>query len=141
ILVLGGLVPEALAAAVDADLELTLADRALLAPLRRAALQLGKPAVVHLKLDTGLTRYGAPADEVEALAAAAEGDPAFRIQGLFTHFATADEPEDGYFQEQLERFQRTIRRLERCGHVIPHYHAANTAATLRTRAAHFDLVR
>ncbi len=140
ILVLTGVPTEELAEAVEAELALSLADRAPLPALRVAAYRAGKRAVVHLALDTGLTRYGGDPNEIEALAEAIASDPAIRLDGLYTHFASADET-DGFLEEQLARFHRVRLRLERLGHVIPHYHAANTAATLRIPAAHLDLVR
>lgn len=96
-----------------------------------------RPVRVHVKLDTGMGRLGTrdPA-EADAVATAA-GD---RLVALWTHFATADERGDAFFGEQLERFRTwalpwKARRPELL------LHAANSAATLRDPACHFDLVR
>jgi alanine racemase len=95
---------------------------------------------VHVKLDTGMGRLGTrdPAEATRvAEAAQARG---CEVAGLMTHLATADELGDTFFDEQLERFRAWAEPL------APRFpdallHAANSAATLRDRGAHFDLVR
>jgi alanine racemase len=96
---------------------------------------------VHVKLDTGMGRLGTrdahAATRVAEAAAAADG---VVLAGAMTHFATADERGDTFFGEQLERFAAWAAPLQRAHPEIV-LHAANSAATLRDRAAHFDLVR
>ena len=91
-------------------------------------------ARVHVKLDTGMGRLGTK--DVE-LAGSLLGP---RVAGVMTHFATADEPGDHLFPEQLERFTEFVQaaRREAPEAVV---HAANSAATFRDPAAHFDMVR
>jgi alanine racemase len=88
---------------------------------------------LHVKLDTGMGRLGAK-DWNEAVRLA-RGD---RVVGLMTHFATADEPGDDYFPAQLARFREFVDAVGRDDLLV---HAANSAATYRDPAAHFDLVR
>jgi alanine racemase len=83
------------------------------------------------------TRDVGEASMVAHLAAGTEG---VELAGAMTHFATADDPGDSFFDEQLQRFSAWARELK------AHYpqlivHAANSAATLRSRASHFDMVR
>jgi alanine racemase len=96
---------------------------------------------VHVKLDTGMGRLGTPdpahASALADAVAAAEG---LELAGAMTHFATADEPDEGYFRQQLERFAAWVTAL-RARHPAVMAHAANSAAILRERMAHFDLVR
>jgi alanine racemase len=88
---------------------------------------------LHVKLDTGMGRLGTrDLDEAVRLA---RSD---RVVGLMTHFATADEPGDEYFPAQLERFLEFVDAVGRDDLLV---HAANSAATYRDPAAHFDLVR
>ena len=89
---------------------------------------------MHVKLDTGMGRLGTK--DVE-LAGSLLGP---RVAGVMTHFATADEPGDDLFPEQLERFTEFVEvaRREAPEAVV---HAANSAATFRDPAAHFDMVR
>ena len=102
------------------------------------------PAVrVHVKLDTGMGRLGTRDPRArrcrvaERVAAAA---PALELAGAMTHFASADEDPE-FTARQLARFAPV--RAERCGSGWPGIvvHAANSAATLREPASHFDLVR
>ncbi len=96
---------------------------------------------VHVKLDTGMGRLGTRDPALAtAVADAAAQTPGVELAGLMTHFATADDPGDTFFGEQRDRFAAWARPLaERHPGVL--LHAANSAATLRDPASHFDLVR
>ncbi len=97
---------------------------------------------VHVKLDSGMGRLGTrdPAEASRAAAAARDTD-GVALAGLMTHFATADEHDDGgFFEEQLRTFANWARELKR-EHPGLLLHAANSAATLRSAEAHFDMVR
>ena len=114
--------------------------RALLAARARA---MGRPARVHVKHDSGMGRLGTfDGDEVLALARACDADPYLEMAGVWTHFATADEPDDdeGYFFEQLDRFEPVAAavRAEFPGVTV---HAANSAAVFRSARSHFDMAR
>jgi alanine racemase len=96
-------------------------------------------ARVHVKLDSGMGRLGTKdPDEVHALCdrAAEKG----RLAGVWTHFATADEVGDHHFPDQLARFD-AVAEAVKARHPGTLAHAANSAATLRDPACHFDLVR
>jgi alanine racemase len=97
---------------------------------------------VHLKLDTGMGRLGTrDVEEALRVAEAAECAPEVELAGLMTHFATADDLEDGgFFRGQLEAFESFagVLRSRHPGLIV---HAANSAAALRDRGAHFDMVR
>ncbi len=95
---------------------------------------------VHVKLDTGMGRLGAR-DPGEATAVTRSVQEAgAEVAGLMSHLATADEPGDTFFEEQLERFLAWAGPLRSRfpGALV---HIANSAATLRDPAAHLDLVR
>jgi alanine racemase len=112
--------------------------RRLVAERARA---LGRPARVHVKHDTGMGRLGSPDPvEVTALARACEEDPDLELAGVWTHFATADEADGAYFEQQLARFEDLAAAL-RGEFPRATFHAANSAAALRDRRAHFDMVR
>jgi alanine racemase len=96
---------------------------------------------LHVKHDSGMGRLGERDPEgVVALVEAVAGDDRLELGGLWTHFATADEPDPGYFEQQLERFTELVERV-RPEHPDLIVHAANSAATLREPGAHFDMVR
>ena len=74
------------------------------AALLSAAGSPQRPATVHFKVDTGLTRLGAPLEEATERLAAVRALPNIQVEGLFTHYATADSPDDSFAREQLARF-------------------------------------
>jgi alanine racemase len=139
IVVLGALAPEELAVALDAGADVVAWSEAFAAAV--AARAGGRPVGVHVKLDTGMGRLGtrdpAVATGVADRVAAAEG---LELAGALTHFATADERGDRFLGEQLERFRAWAGPL-RARHPGVRLHAANSAATLRDAATHFDVVR
>ncbi|HEV2820901.1 MAG TPA: alanine racemase [Solirubrobacteraceae bacterium] len=96
---------------------------------------------VHVKLDTGMGRLGTrDPEEATRVADAAAGAPGVELAGAMTHFATADERGDVFFGEQLQAFRAWALPLrERHPDLI--LHAANSAAILRDRDAHLDMVR
>jgi alanine racemase len=103
--------------------------------------ELGVKPRLHVKYDTGMGRLGErDPDAVLALADSVAGDDRLELAGIWTHFATADEPASAYFDQQLERFAAVVERV-RVDHPGALVHAANSAATLRDPESHFDLVR
>ena len=144
VLVMGALSDEELPVALRARADVVAWDERFAARAAELAAAREGPAVaVHVKLDTGMGRLGTrdPAQArrvADAVARAGE----LRLAGAMTHFATADEPgaDDGFFEAQLERFA-TFAETLRSEHPGLLVHAANSAATLRSAAAHFDLVR
>ncbi len=112
--------------------------RALLSARARAQ---GRPARVHVKYDSGMGRLGSPdPEEVLALARACDGDPRLELAGVWTHFATADEPDSDFFGEQLSRFE-TVASAVKAEFPSVLAHAANSAAVLRDPRSHFDMAR
>jgi alanine racemase len=141
LLTMGALTPE--------EVDVALAARSDVAVWRPESLALaadraragGRPARVHVKHDSGMGRLGnRDAAEVLALAAAAAEDPDLELAGVWTHFATADEPDSGFLATQLEAFAPVAAAVrERHPGVL--LHAANSAATLAEPDSHYDMVR
>ncbi len=101
----------------------------------------GRPARVHVKHDSGMGRLGNPDPrEVLDLARACAADPNLELVGLWTHFATADEPDSGYFEEQLGRFEAVVAAV-RAEFPDITVHAANSAAVFLDGRSHFDMAR
>jgi alanine racemase len=95
----------------------------------------------HLKIDTGMNRLGFRHDNLgRTLPAIAESEY-LAIDAVYTHFATADEPEHPAFGEQRKRFEQVIAQLTTLGIVPRYYHAANSAALLRDERVWYDFVR
>jgi alanine racemase len=140
ILVMGALTDPELDVALGAGAEIAVWREGFLDAVAERGRRLGRRPRLHVKYDTGMGRLGLPGPaEVERLLARAEKEPRVELSALWTHFATADEREDEFFDQQLERFAE-LGRLAKERHGVA-LHAANSAATLREPAAHFDLVR
>jgi alanine racemase len=129
---------------VEADVDLSAGSLDLLDELVQAAGRAGRTARVHLKIDTGLARGGATADEWPALveaAAKAQADGHIEVVGVWSHLVYADVPGHETTDRQLAAFAEALAVAERSG-VTPRYrHLANSAATLTRPDAHYDLVR
>ncbi|GAB6171353.1 alanine racemase [Paradesulfitobacterium aromaticivorans] len=108
--------------------------------LSKAGVEQGKTARLHVKVDTGMGRIGVRPDEWKEILKIAEL-PNVMVEGVYTHFATADHADLTFARKQLEFFQQVIDKLERKGLQIPFKHAANSAAILHFPEAHFNLVR
>ena len=133
-----------LAAAVGADIDVTVSSVAALGEVQAAATALGVSARVHLKVDTGLSRNGAFGPDwtdLVAAAAQAEADESVDVVGVWSHFVYADEPQHPTVRAQHERFEEALRDVERAGLRPQLRHLANSAATLTNPAVHYDLVR
>lgn len=99
------------------------------------------PLPVHLKVDTGMHRVGAAPADIAALVDAVVARPELRLEGLWTHLAVADELDNPYTRQQLDRFEQVRARLRARGIEPPVVHAANSAGTIDHPEARYDLVR
>lgn len=111
--------------------------------LALAAKRLGKTAKVHIKLDTGMNRIGFPADDENTPRDIYEiyNTDGIEVEGIFTHFAKADENDDAYTLMQYKKFTDCVRKLERLGVEIPIKHVCNSAAIIKFKNMHLDMVR
>ena len=110
--------------------------------LSKAALEAGKTLKIHIKIDTGMTRIGyrdVKKDVPEILEISKL--PGLEIEGIFTHFARADEADKTPALVQYEKFQEFIRALEQEGLHIPMKHCSNSAGIIRMQEANLDAVR
>ena len=110
--------------------------------LSDAASALGKKAVIHIKIDTGMGRIGyrvneESADEIVKISKL----PNIDVNGMFTHFSTADEADKSYTLEQYNKFVKMNDMLEERGLHIPVKHAANSAAIMDFDNMMFNMVR
>ncbi|MGC4192476.1 MAG: alanine racemase [Thermomicrobiales bacterium] len=107
-----------------------------------AKLMLAKePVSIHLKIDTGMNRFGASPDLAVATAKAILSHPELRLDGIMTHMAAADDPDPHFEQDQVAIFERVLADLADAGVEIPTQHVANTATTLRFPHDHRSRVR
>ncbi len=141
ILVMGALTHEEARLALEAGADVVAWATEFAGSLARLSPPEARPPRVHVKLDTGMGRLGTKElDEARAVAAAVARDDRLELAGVMTHFATADQPGDQHFPAQLRRFEAFSSELKAEQPDLL-AHAANSAATLRDQAAHFDLVR
>lgn len=106
-----------------------------------AAATIGEPARVHLKVDSGMSRLGIQAEDALELARAVSTASGIIFEGLFTHFAKADEVDPAPTDAQERRFEELLQALDAAGLRPPLVHAANSAAGLTRPGAGFNLVR
>jgi alanine racemase len=111
--------------------------------LARAVAAAGSrhPVPVHVKVDTGMHRVGASPSDAIAIAIDVAGHPDLELQGLWTHFAVADEPASSFTAQQLARFVDVVDSLAGEGVRPPLLHAANSAGALFRPEARLDMVR
>ena len=131
-------------AAIAAGVDLSAGSAGMVRRLATAAAEAGRPARVHLKADTGLSRAGATAaDWPGVLNAAIEAEAAglLSVAGLWSHFASADVPGNTSVAAQLDAFEVALEAAKKLGVTPEVRHIANTAATLEVPAARYDLVR
>jgi len=122
---------------VRAGVSQTVYTSRLAEALSRAAAKSGKKVSVHLKVDTGMGRVGVTVPEAAKLYGKMKELPGLNIDGIFTHFAIADDISSGYTAAQLETFRKVINEIGD-GRVK---HCANSAATLYYPETHMDMVR
>ena len=110
--------------------------------LSQAAVQLKKTLSIHIGLDTGMSRIGF-SDTEESIKTIREiaSLPGIEIEGMFTHFAKADELDKAPANRQFERYMHFAHRLEEAGVAIPLKHVSNSAALMELADMNLDLVR
>ncbi|MHB8932158.1 MAG: alanine racemase, partial [Bellilinea sp.] len=106
----------------------------------QAAAQ-GQVVPFHVKVDTGMNRFGLLPEEVVPFLAAVNIMPALRPEGLFTHFATADSLDQTWVNQQIKVFDQVIASVKNAGIDIPIVHAANSAAAMKLPQAHYNAIR
>lgn len=142
ILVLGCIFPDQFAEMIEYEIRMTVYQEERIRELSDLAVQMGKQAWIHIKLETGMSRLGfAPTkesvEEIKRVCAL----PNITAEGVFTHFAKADETDKAYTKMQLETFDRMVEEIEAAGVEIPYHHCSNSAGIIDIRRANKDLVR
>ena len=143
ILILGWTPEEGYELAIAQQIRLAIFDVEEAKRLNAKALAMGQKALVHLKLDTGMSRIGFQADEAGlATAQAIMEMDGIVVEGIFSHFSKADEADKTFARKQLTTFQQFNRQLEeRTGVRIPIRHMAASAAIIDLPEGHLDMVR
>lgn len=142
LIILGYAFPESYEDIVKNDIRACIFETKSAERLSETAGKLKKKAKIHLALDTGMSRIGfkdedSSIEEIKKIAA----DKNLEIEGMFTHFARADEPSLDPARKQLARYEAFSEKLREAGVEIPIHHVSNSAALMRFPEANEDMVR
>ncbi len=140
VLILGNSSDDEIENIVEFDITPAVSAFSFAEKLSNAATAKGKTVKVHIKIDTGMSRIGFQSDSVEEILKIAKL-PGIVVEGMFSHFATADEEDDSYTRLQFERFMEVAKLLEEKGMKIPIKHICNSAAIVKFPEMHLDMVR
>lgn len=143
ILVLGYTPPEGIVEAWKHNVTITLFSREVLEAIRSLDPGLSDRRLkVHIKIDSGMGRLGLlPGEEAVAFVQEVADLPQAELEGMFTHYAKADEEDKTYTLEQYRRFQSVVDALRNQGCTIPILHTANSAAAIDSPGLSYDMVR
>ncbi|MBN2391333.1 MAG: alanine racemase [Anaerolineae bacterium] len=100
-----------------------------------------EPTPVHVKIDTGMSRYGLEPEKAVDFVRYIGSLPNLKLEGIFSHFATADQEDLTDARRQLQCFRAVLEELERLGYTIPIPHMCNSAAVTTLPEAHMAAVR
>ncbi len=142
ILILGYVFPEHYQMLAEYEIRPTVFTLEMAQQLSEAAGNAGKDIPIHIKIDTGMSRIGMQVSEKSAdIIAQTASLPHIITEGIFTHFARADETDKSASDRQLAQFQKMIRMTEAAGVRIPYHHCSNSAGIIDLPGANMDFVR
>ena len=141
IIILGASPKDASGMLVDYDITQAVFEFEQAEAISQQAVLRNKTAKIHLKIDTGMHRIGIKPDEAGEMSKKIAALPGVKLEGMFSHFALADNEDKTYSYKQLESFKQAIKQVEEAGVSIELKHIANSAAILEMPETHFDMVR
>ena len=141
VLVLGGILGRQVSQLIQHDLEITVSSLDKLRKVEAAAARLGRKAVIHLKIDTGMERIGVHSYSCAPFIEAAVASQWCVLKGVYSHLACADDPDSPMTLQQLERFQQACAHFDRIGAPMPIRHLANSGGVLHFPQTWLDMVR
>lgn len=134
--------PYEAAKVVKWDLEVGVSDIDFIQLLNQEGSKQKKQVKVHLHINTGMGRFGCRPEEALDLALAIQKSPHLSLEGIMTHFACSDDPqEDAFTYQQIQSFDQVIEKLEHQGITIKWRHAANSGGALRLHLPQYNMVR
>jgi alanine racemase len=141
ILVLGERSPDQYETCLECGLVPCVSSYAGLAELQRTVKKLGKPFHLHLKIDTGMSRYGFRWSETDHIFKMVKESPELIVDGIMSHFAMSDELDKSFARLQLSRFNEAVAKAQAIGLEPKYLHICNSGGFLDLPEAHFNLVR
>jgi len=140
VLIVGPLLGTEVEEAVSAGFRITVYCESIAVEAGKAAQKLGRIALAHVKIDTGMGRIGVPVEEGEEFVRLVQSQPQVTVEGILTHFASAD-CDQAFTVEQFSKFKHLLQRLSDSGVNVPLAHAANSAAIFNLPESHLQAVR
>ena len=142
ILVLGCIFPDQWEAMIENEVRMTTYTVEMAKGVSNLAVKMGKDAYIHIKLDTGMSRLGFQIheDSVDAIEEISKM-PGLKLEGMFTHFAKADEADKTHVHGQIAAYQKMLTMLEERGVEIPLKHCSNSAGIIDLPEVNMDAVR
>ncbi len=128
-------------AVLDYSITQTVADYRIAEMISEEAAGSGKEALIHVKIDTGMGRIGCSADDTVTLIQRIMALDNINLEGIYTHFPVADEPERDMSRQQIRRFREIIHELVRLKIEIPLKHISHSAGTMNFSHDLFDMIR
>ena len=141
ILVLGERTPDDYLVCEQHDFAVCVGSHAGLAELKGAIKKIGKSVPIHLKIDTGMSRYGFRWSEADELFRTLKASPEIVVEGIMSHFAMSDEVDKTFARLQLSRFNEVFEKAKVAGLNPKYSHICNSGGFLDLPEAHFNLVR
>ncbi len=141
ILVMGYIPPRGIPVGIEKEISLTISSLEAAEMIVQQVQKKGKKAQVHLKIDTGMGRLGLALEEVIPAIERLKQIQGLHLQGLFTHFATADERDKTHTRTQYRRFSKIITQLREKGITFPIIHTSNSAAAIDLPEYAHNMVR
>lgn len=141
VIILGGIQPEEAESVIASDLVPAVYDISTLEIMERAAVKIGKRGHYHIKIDTGMSRLGFLGEQIEELIENVQRYKNIVPEGVFTHFASADDTDCSYTRHQIELFDKVVQKFKRTGINPKYIHMANSAAIQKYRETISNLVR
>ena len=132
---------DVLETSIAGDLTLTVCSEDYGSLVSGLATRGGRHVKIHIKVDTGMGRLGVHHEKAVSTIERIARLPGISIEGVYSHFATSEVPDQAFAREQLGRFEAVLSGLESRKIPVPLRHMANSGAVIAMRDAHFDLVR
>ena len=141
IILMGERMEEELPLCIELNLTLAIGELSIAKEASRLANSLGKKISVHVKVDTGMGRYGMRWDRAFEMLQSINSMSGISLDGLFSHFSMSDELDKSFAIEQISRFRSLIDEMDKAGLKVRYRHLCNSGGFLDLPEAHFDMVR
>ncbi len=141
ILVMMGIRAEEVPAVLENGLTPALFQQEIAEALSRASVQHHKVTPVHVKVDTGMTRLGVPSPAARSFLQSLTSMKGIRVEGMFSHLATSDQPENPFTEQQIGLFSKILNMARDLGICPEIVHIANSGALLDKKGFSLGMVR